>query len=48
LFQILQNENLKSNFWHYHPEIELVFVGGGSGKDKLGAPFLILLKEIWF
>jgi AraC-like DNA-binding protein len=29
--------NEKSRFWHHHPEIELVFVNGGSGKRKIGS-----------
>lgn len=32
-----ENENLKSNLWHYHPEIELVYVNGGSGKRQIGS-----------
>ena len=28
--------NIKSPFWHFHPEIELVFVKGGSGKRHIG------------
>jgi len=31
------NENLKSHVWHYHPEIELIFVCGGSGKRQIGS-----------
>jgi len=26
-----------SNFWHYHPEIELVYVNGGSGRRQVGS-----------
>lgn len=33
----LKNENLKSHVWHYHPEIELIFVCGGSGKRQIGS-----------
>ncbi|WP_379964121.1 AraC family transcriptional regulator [Epilithonimonas sp. UC225_85] len=33
----LKNENIKSHVWHYHPEIELIFVGGGSGKRQIGS-----------
>ncbi|MCP9200307.1 AraC family transcriptional regulator [Gramella sp. GC03-9] len=29
--------NRKNTFWHYHPEIELVFVNGGSGKRQIGS-----------
>ncbi|WP_417352527.1 AraC family transcriptional regulator [Flavobacterium alkalisoli] len=32
----MQNENSKAHVWHYHPEIELVFVNGGSGKRQIG------------
>lgn len=27
----------KDNIWHYHPEIELVYVNGGSGKRQIGS-----------
>ena len=27
----------KDSFWHYHPEIELVYVNGGSGKRQIGS-----------
>ncbi len=27
----------KDNFWHYHPEIELVYVNGGAGKRQIGS-----------
>ncbi|WP_374443324.1 AraC family transcriptional regulator [Epilithonimonas sp.] len=33
----LRNENIKTNFWHYHPEIELIFVYKGSGKRQIGS-----------
>jgi len=26
-----------NNSWHYHPEIELVYVNGGSGKRRIGS-----------
>ncbi|MFC4163595.1 AraC family transcriptional regulator [Epilithonimonas zeae] len=32
-----RNENIKSHIWHYHPEIELIFVCGGSGKRQIGS-----------
>lgn len=32
-----ENTNLKAHVWHYHPEIELVFVNGGSGKRQIGS-----------
>lgn len=31
------NENIKSHVWHYHPEIELILVKGGSGKRQIGS-----------
>lgn len=33
----VQNENNKAHLWHYHPEIEMVFVNGGSGKRQIGS-----------
>lgn len=33
----MQNANIKSHVWHYHPEVELVFVNGGSGKRQIGS-----------
>jgi AraC-like DNA-binding protein len=27
----------KNTIWHYHPEIELVYVNGGSGKRQIGS-----------
>ena len=32
-----ENENSKSHFWHYHSEIELVYVNGGAGKRQVGS-----------
>lgn len=32
-----RNENIKSHIWHYHPEIELILVKGGSGKRQIGS-----------
>lgn len=32
-----KNKRNQSNVWHYHPEIELVFVNGGSGKRQIGS-----------
>lgn len=29
--------NNKNTVWHYHPEIELVYVKGGSGKRQIGS-----------
>lgn len=29
--------NNKDNLWHYHPEIELVYVNGGTGKRQIGS-----------
>ncbi|MEN2436355.1 AraC family transcriptional regulator [Weeksellaceae bacterium A-14] len=37
LLKFMRDENIKSQFWHYHPEIELVFVCGGSGKRQIGS-----------
>ncbi|TRX42404.1 AraC family transcriptional regulator [Flavobacterium restrictum] len=33
----VENANSKSHLWHYHPEIELVYVNGGSGKRQIGS-----------
>ncbi|RZK55249.1 MAG: AraC family transcriptional regulator [Pedobacter sp.] len=33
----LENSNNKAHLWHYHPEIELVYVNGGSGKRQIGS-----------
>lgn len=27
----------RNNLWHYHPELELVYVNGGSGKRQIGS-----------
>lgn len=32
-----ENTNFKSNIWHYHPEIELVYVNGGAGRRQIGS-----------
>jgi len=32
-----ENANNKSHIWHFHPEIELVYVNGGSGKRQIGS-----------
>lgn len=32
-----QNANISSHHWHHHPEIELVYVNGGSGKRQIGS-----------
>ena len=37
LLKFRKNENIKSHVWHYHPEIELIFVCGGSGKRQIGS-----------
>lgn len=29
--------NAKAHIWHYHPEIELVYIKGGSGKRQIGS-----------
>lgn len=33
----IENANNKAHLWHYHPEIEMVFVNGGSGKRQIGS-----------
>ncbi|MBT8178122.1 MAG: AraC family transcriptional regulator [Eudoraea sp.] len=30
-------KNNKDNYWHYHPEIELVYINGGAGKRQIGS-----------
>lgn len=30
-------KNNKDNYWHYHPEIELVYINGGTGKRQIGS-----------
>ncbi|WP_026916105.1 AraC family transcriptional regulator [Christiangramia portivictoriae] len=32
-----KNVGSKQTFWHYHPEIELVYVNGGCGKRQIGS-----------
>jgi AraC-like DNA-binding protein len=32
-----RNANIKAHVWHYHPEVELVLVNGGSGKRQIGS-----------
>ncbi|WP_130736830.1 AraC family transcriptional regulator [Flavobacterium sp. J27] len=32
-----ENTNNKSDIWHYHPEIELVYIQGGTGKRQIGS-----------
>lgn len=32
-----ERPNNNQSFWHYHPEIELVFVNQGSGKRQIGS-----------
>lgn len=37
-YQKFDEDRLNSNNrWHYHPEIELVYVNGGSGKRQIGS-----------
>lgn len=33
----VENANNNANHWHYHPEIELVYINGGSGKRQVGS-----------
>ncbi|QPH39115.1 AraC family transcriptional regulator [Pedobacter endophyticus] len=33
----VQNENNMAHLWHYHPEVEMVFVNGGAGKRQIGS-----------
>ena len=33
----VQNANNMAHVWHYHPEIEMVFVNGGAGKRQIGS-----------
>lgn len=33
----VENENNMAHLWHYHPEIEMVFVNGGAGKRQIGS-----------
>ena len=35
--QHAQRANIKSHLWHYHPEIELVYINGGAGKRQIGS-----------
>lgn len=32
-----EKSNIHTNHWHYHPEIELVYINGGSGKRQVGS-----------
>ena len=32
-----ENRINRNNLWHYHPELELVYVNGGSGKRQIGS-----------
>ncbi|RZK42444.1 MAG: AraC family transcriptional regulator [Pedobacter sp.] len=32
-----ENANNMAHVWHYHPEIEMVFVNGGTGKRQIGS-----------
>lgn len=32
-----EKENTNKNFWHYHPELELVYVNGGTGRRQVGS-----------
>lgn len=37
LKQYLDNDYSTANFWHYHPEIQLIYVNGGTGKRQVGS-----------
>ncbi|OOV29547.1 AraC family transcriptional regulator [Flavobacterium sp. LM5] len=37
ILQFDENTNSKSHVWHHHPEIEIVYVHGGSGKRQIGS-----------
>jgi AraC-like DNA-binding protein len=37
LMKFDEKANNKADLWHYHPEIELVYVNGGSGKRQIGS-----------
>lgn len=32
-----EKTNSKTHLWHYHPEIELVYINGGAGKRQIGS-----------
>ena len=32
-----KNKSNTNKSWHYHPELELVYVNGGSGKRQIGS-----------
>jgi AraC-like DNA-binding protein len=32
-----ENTNIHTSHWHYHPEIELVYINGGSGRRQVGS-----------
>ncbi|MCM5661549.1 AraC family transcriptional regulator [Galbibacter mesophilus] len=32
-----EKQNQNSSYWHFHPEIELVYVKGGAGKRQIGS-----------
>lgn len=33
----VENANNMAHLWHYHPEVEMVFVNGGAGKRQIGS-----------
>ncbi len=37
LTQYEDSNHSSAHFWHYHPEIELVYVNGGRGKRQIGS-----------
>ena len=38
--------NIKNFNWHYHPEIELVYIDSGTGIKGVGSIFQIIIMEI--
>ena len=35
--KFIKNKEGNTKYWHYHPEIELVYINGGSGKRQIGS-----------
>lgn len=36
-YKYAKDVNNKAHLWHYHPEIEMVYINGGSGKRQIGS-----------